>query len=253
MHTNRDWQAAEVVLSKVMATISKYLQTWKLNLSTTKILPAVFHLNNKEAKRQLNVYRNNEILPFCREPKYLGVMLDRSLTYRRQLKSLRKKLTSRVTFLRWLAGSGLWLRCWNNNVANSHLSPGPINNRVLRSCLVPQCSYPPHWPSHQRRFANCDWMPALYTSGLPFYSRKHPICWASSQWSHTVSSTPCHRAWTSAPPNAHLSTECKCTVPQIETPICTRRTTAHHSVWRQQYTCGSLGGSPMECGVDGQP
>ena len=24
-------------------------------------------------------------------------------------------------------------------------------------------------------------------------------------------------------------------------------------IWQQQYTCGALGGSPMECGVDGQP
>jgi len=31
---------------------------------------------------------NNETLPFCSEPKYLGVTLDRSLTYRRHLESL---------------------------------------------------------------------------------------------------------------------------------------------------------------------
>ena len=45
-------------------------------------------------------------LPFCSEPKYLGVTLDRSLTYRQHLQSLRKKLTSRVALLRRLAGSG---------------------------------------------------------------------------------------------------------------------------------------------------
>ena len=45
-------------------------------------------------------------LPCCSEPKYLRVTLDRSLTYRRHLESLRKKLTSRVAFLRWLTGSG---------------------------------------------------------------------------------------------------------------------------------------------------
>jgi len=52
-----------------------------------------------------------------------------------------------------------WLRLgrWSNNVANSH--PGPFDCRVLRSCLVPQCSHPPHRPHHQRRLANCDWMP----------------------------------------------------------------------------------------------
>jgi len=28
------------------------------------------------------------------------------------------------------------------------------------------------------------------------HHRRHPTCSASSQWSHTVSSTPCHEAWT---------------------------------------------------------
>jgi len=66
---------------------------------------AAFHLNNKEAKREMKVNFNNETLPFCSESKYLGVTLDRSLTYRRHLESLRKKkLTSRVALLRRLAG-----------------------------------------------------------------------------------------------------------------------------------------------------
>ena len=30
--------------------------------------------------------------------------------------------------------------------SNSHLWLGPFNNRVQRSCLVPHCSYPLHWP-----------------------------------------------------------------------------------------------------------
>ena len=68
-------------------------------------MSAVFDLNNKEAKRELKVNYNNEILPFCPEPKYLGEMLFRSLTYRRHLESLRK-LTSRVAVLRLVAGSG---------------------------------------------------------------------------------------------------------------------------------------------------
>jgi len=35
-------------MSKDMATLGEYLQTWKLKLSTTKTVSAVFHLN-KEA------------------------------------------------------------------------------------------------------------------------------------------------------------------------------------------------------------
>jgi len=36
-----------------MATVGEYLQTWKLKLSTSKTVLAVFHLNNKEAKCEL--------------------------------------------------------------------------------------------------------------------------------------------------------------------------------------------------------
>jgi len=80
------------VLTKDMATVGEYLQTWKLQISNTKTVSATFHLNNKEAKRELKVIYNNETLPFFSEPKYLGV----TLTYCRHLKSLRKKLTSRL-------------------------------------------------------------------------------------------------------------------------------------------------------------
>ena len=124
-----------------------------------------------------------------------------------------------------LSACWLWLGCWSNNVANNHPSPGPFDCRVLRSCLVPQCSYPPHW-HYQRRLANCNWMPAscTSTSWQPSTPRRHPTCWASSQGSHTISRMPCHGAWTPAPLSAHPSIGCSCTAPQIETPNCTCRT-----------------------------
>jgi len=68
MHADRDWKVVERVLGKDMSTVDEYLWTWTPKFSTTKTVSAVFHLNNKT-------------LPFCSEPKYLGVTLDRSLTY----------------------------------------------------------------------------------------------------------------------------------------------------------------------------
>jgi len=65
------------------------------------------------------------------------------------------------------------------------LRPGAFNRRVLPSCLVPQCSYPPHRPRHQWRLTRCDGMPASYTSGQPSNPRRHPTCWAPLQRSHT--------------------------------------------------------------------
>ena len=45
-------------------------------------------------------------ISFCPVPTYLGVKLDRSLTYRPHLEALRKKLCARVSLLRRLAGVG---------------------------------------------------------------------------------------------------------------------------------------------------
>ena len=89
-----------------MTTLSAYLQTWRLKLSTTKTVTAAFHLNNREAKRELNVYNNGILLPIFPVPTYFWVKLDRSLTFCHHLEALRKKLSTRVALLMRLAGSG---------------------------------------------------------------------------------------------------------------------------------------------------
>ena len=70
------------------------------------MVTAAFDLNNREAKRELKVYNNDRLLPFCPTRTYLGVKLDRSLTFRHHLVALCKKLSSRVTLLRRLVISG---------------------------------------------------------------------------------------------------------------------------------------------------
>ena len=106
LHSSGNWKDLEGTLSQDMFTLSSYLQTWKLKLSHTKTVTAAFHLNNREAKHELKVYNNDRLLPFCPTPNCLGVKLDRSLTFRHHLVALLKKLSSRVTLLRRLVGSG---------------------------------------------------------------------------------------------------------------------------------------------------
>ena len=106
LHSSGNWKDLEGTLSQDMSTLSAYLQTWRLKLSHTKTVTTAFHLNNREAKRELKVYNNSRLLPFCPTPTYLGVKLDRSLTFRHHLVALRKKLSSHVTLLRRLVGSG---------------------------------------------------------------------------------------------------------------------------------------------------
>ena len=106
LYSSGNWKDLEGILSQDMSTLSAYLQTWRLKLSHTKTVTTAFHLNNREAKRELKIYNNSRLLPFCPTPTYLGVKLDRSLTFRHHLVALRKKLSSRVTLLRRLVGSG---------------------------------------------------------------------------------------------------------------------------------------------------
>ena len=104
LHSSGNWKDLEGTLRHVYTFA--YLQTWRLKLSHTKTVTAAFHLNNREAKHELKVYNNGRLLPFCPTPTYLGVKLDRSLTFRHHLVALRKNLSLRVTLLRRLVGSG---------------------------------------------------------------------------------------------------------------------------------------------------
>ena len=106
LHSSGNWKDLEGTLSQNMSTLLAYLQTWRLKLSYTETVTAAFYLNNREAKRELKVYNNGRRLPFCPTPTYLGVKLNRSLTFRHYLVVLHKKLSSRVTLLRRRVGSG---------------------------------------------------------------------------------------------------------------------------------------------------
>jgi len=169
MRADGDWQAVEGALSEDMAKLGEYLQTWKLELSTIKTMSAAFHLNNKEAKRELKVKYNNETLAFCSEPKYLGVTLDRSLMYRRHRKSLCKKLTSHVALLRRLAGSG-----WGAGATTLRIATLTLVHSTAYYCALLWCSSA--HTRHRRRLANYDWMLASYTGEQPSNPVRHPTC-----------------------------------------------------------------------------
>ena len=108
LHSSGNWKDLEGTLSQDMSTLSAYLQTWRLKLSHTKTVTAAFHLNNREDKRELKVYNNGRLLPFCPTPTYLGVKLDRSLTLRHHL------VAQKTIFARHTAEAtrGLGMGCW---------------------------------------------------------------------------------------------------------------------------------------------
>ena len=99
------WKEMEEGLNKDMTILVDYLQKWCIQLSTGKIVSAAYHLNNREPKQELDVFVDNKRLVFQQAPKYLGVRLDRMLNFKQHLEEVAGKVTSRVAFIRRLAGT----------------------------------------------------------------------------------------------------------------------------------------------------
>ena len=78
LNTLNNWKSLEGVSSQdMMTTLSEYLQILRLKLSRSKTVTTAYHLDNREAERELAVCNN--LLPFCTVPAYLGVKPDRFL------------------------------------------------------------------------------------------------------------------------------------------------------------------------------
>ena len=69
-------------------------------------MSASFHLNNKEVKHELDIKINGFCLTHQEIPPYLGVKLDRTLTYHQCMENLCMKLTSHIALLKHFAGTG---------------------------------------------------------------------------------------------------------------------------------------------------
>jgi hypothetical protein len=93
------------VLNEDMEAMTEFLTRWRLQPSETKTVSSVFHLNNAKAKQKLNMYLRGHRLKHDPTPVYLGVTLDRSLTYHDHLKKTAAKVSTRNNLLSKLAGT----------------------------------------------------------------------------------------------------------------------------------------------------
>lgn len=104
-HQSVSWEELERTLSEDLSAMKKYFDSWYLRMNTTKSVSTVFHLNNREAHRRLKINIDGTALPTEENPKYLGVTLDRQLTYKRHLEGVSRKIGKRNCILRKLAGT----------------------------------------------------------------------------------------------------------------------------------------------------
>ena len=95
----------ESTLSRDIGHLNKFFDYWKLRLNAKKTVATCFHLDNKQAAIKLKVTLAGEELVHDVAPKYLGVTLDRSLTYRKDTENVRDKVKSRCNIISMLAGT----------------------------------------------------------------------------------------------------------------------------------------------------
>jgi len=101
----KSFEELESTLSTDISNVAQYCRDWRLQPSVTKTVASVFHLHNASAARQLKIVMDGKVLRHEASPTYLGVTLDRSLTYHHHLQKTSAKIKSRNNILGRLAGT----------------------------------------------------------------------------------------------------------------------------------------------------
>lgn len=70
-----------------------------------KTISITLHLNNRDARKKLNLQIGNHNIMNKEHPKYLGVNLDRSLTFRQHLEDIKNKIKTKIKIIQKLAGT----------------------------------------------------------------------------------------------------------------------------------------------------
>lgn len=90
---NNKFKVTEKALSEDLGIISAYLHRCRLKPNINKTVVTNFHLNNRLANYQPKVTVRDSTLKYDQTPIYLGVTLDRQLTYKRLQLSLKPEIT----------------------------------------------------------------------------------------------------------------------------------------------------------------
>ena len=93
----------EHTLISDLQELNSYFHKWRLKLNPNKTVSSTFHLANRLAYLQLNMRLNNALIKHEPHPKYLGITLDRSLTFKPHLTHTAEKIQARCNLLRKLA------------------------------------------------------------------------------------------------------------------------------------------------------
>lgn len=100
-------------------SLNHYFKNWRLKPNLMKIEVTLFHFNNEIANQKINMNFDKQEIKNNRKLKYLGVTLDKTLTYIELLMKTATKLKTRNNIIQNLANTE-WLSDTNTFRISTH-------------------------------------------------------------------------------------------------------------------------------------
>ena len=94
---------ARAKLRKALSIIGVYCNFWKLRVNSQKSVYSIFTRSHVQAARNVNLTIDGKPLTKVENPAYLGVTLDRQLTMKPFMQSLKEKASKRLNLVKTLA------------------------------------------------------------------------------------------------------------------------------------------------------
>ena len=129
---NHNIDDIEATLSTALQNLTKYYKDNQLKANPAKTHVSLFHLRNREVGRMLSLTWNGVYLKHCDFPVYLGVTLDRTLSYKQHIEKVKGKVRTRNNLLHKLTNSS-----WGANTFT--LRATPLHSAILLQNMPVLC------------------------------------------------------------------------------------------------------------------
>ena len=92
----QSFEEMEKTLGDALAGLTPYYAANHLRANPEKTQISTFYLKNRDAQRELKVVWHGKLLAYSHKPTYLGVTLDRCLTYKDHITKTKAKTDART-------------------------------------------------------------------------------------------------------------------------------------------------------------
>ena len=89
------FEQTKTILTEALQNLASTMKVITCVQNLTKTQTCAFHLKNREASRKMNITWYNKHLEHIPNPVYMGVTLDRTLSYKEHIQKLKCKISAR--------------------------------------------------------------------------------------------------------------------------------------------------------------